>query len=525
MLNGSSTARLIKLIPSRLQLKWAESTTNKSTDIEGVIKFIGEQIDAAERYNRIKGVEKAKSSPAPHKHQKPFSPPPATASQLAVGAKSSPAPQVKSALKQSKTVNFRPSWTVCERPCIFCGQIHWPTSCQKTLAERKIIIHNLRNCVNCFGGKHELKDCTSIRNCNKCGGRHHTALCDKGDVRVSKSTSSASIVAGNSVSTTTACASSFGQLMLKTATVIVSGPDGTESRAILFADDGSHRSWVLKSLSSQLKLKTVAVENISTRVFKKKEASQPEMTKNVEMQVRGTWKGAPKVTLIALESDHIADTGPYVGSEFARSLWIQNEKMADDRFEMAHEEEEPIGILIGMDQMFQIMSNEAAIQSPCGLRAFKTKLGRMIAGPSQETKSKMGNKVIQQLILTSNYPVPQITWAFTASSQSNGKINSNQPIEIPTEKETGTASLQHPQIGASFSDAPTGSSGKTDSKRFKNDELNATNFDLSLFWKLENFANLDGAEAVESEDRFDSFDEKITRLPDGRYHTNPLVNG
>ena len=237
------------------------------------------------------------------------------------------------------------------------------------------------------------------------------------------------------------------------------------------------------------------------------------------MQVRATWKGAPKVTVIALESDHIADTGPYVGSEFARSLWIQNEKMADDRFEMAHEEEEPIGILIGMDQMFQIMSNEAAIQSPCGLRAFKTKLGRMIAGPSQETKSKMGNKVIQQLILTSNYPVPQITSAFTANSQSNRKINSNQPNEIPTEKETGTASLQHPQIGASFSDAPTGSSGKTDSKRFKNDELNATNFDLSLFWKLENFANLDGAEAVESEDRFDSFDEKITRLPDGRYST------
>ncbi len=34
--------------------------------------------------------------------------------------------------------------------------------------------------------------------------------------------------------------------------------------------------------------------------------------------------------------------------------------MADDRFEMAHEEEEPIGILVGMGQMFQMMSNEAA---------------------------------------------------------------------------------------------------------------------------------------------------------------------
>jgi len=50
------------------------------------------------------------------------------------------------------------------------------------------------------------------------------------------------------------------------------------------------------------------------------------MTKAVEMQVRGTWKGAPKITLIVLESDHIVDTGPYIGSEFARGLWIQNEK-------------------------------------------------------------------------------------------------------------------------------------------------------------------------------------------------------
>jgi hypothetical protein len=66
----------------------------------------------------------------------------------------------------------------------------------------------------------------------------------------------------------------------------VSGQNGNETIAILFADDGSHHSWVLKSLSSQLNLKTVAVEKISTRVFKKKEPSKPEMTKNVEMQVR-----------------------------------------------------------------------------------------------------------------------------------------------------------------------------------------------------------------------------------------------
>jgi len=96
---GLLGTQLIKLIRSSLQLEWAKSESNKSIDIEGeIIKFVGEQIDAAERFNRIRGVEMQKSSPAPPKYQKPFSPPPATASQLAVGARPSPEPQVRSAL-------------------------------------------------------------------------------------------------------------------------------------------------------------------------------------------------------------------------------------------------------------------------------------------------------------------------------------------------------------------------------------------------------------------------------------------
>ncbi|KZR98908.1 Uncharacterized protein APZ42_005452, partial [Daphnia magna] len=136
---GLLGTQLIKLIPSSLKLEWAKSESKKSTDIEGVTKFIGDQIDATERFNRIRGVEKEKPSPAP-KQPKPFSPALATASQLAVGAKSNPALQVKPTLK-SKSVKFGPSWMECERPCIFCGQIHWPTRCPKDLVEKKSIIN------------------------------------------------------------------------------------------------------------------------------------------------------------------------------------------------------------------------------------------------------------------------------------------------------------------------------------------------------------------------------------------------
>jgi hypothetical protein len=62
-------------------------------------------------------------------------------------------------------------------------------------------------------------------------------------------------MASNTISATTACASSFEELMLKKAKVVVNRLNGIEIRAILFADDGSNRPWVLKSQSSQLKLK------------------------------------------------------------------------------------------------------------------------------------------------------------------------------------------------------------------------------------------------------------------------------
>ncbi|KZS06622.1 Uncharacterized protein APZ42_029869 [Daphnia magna] len=68
--------------------------------------------------------------------------------------------------------------------------------------------------------------------------------------------------------------------------------NGKETMAILFIDDGSHRSWVTRSISKSLNLKIVAVENIGTRVFKQRKPNPVEQINAVELAVRGTWKGA-----------------------------------------------------------------------------------------------------------------------------------------------------------------------------------------------------------------------------------------
>ncbi|EFX72811.1 hypothetical protein DAPPUDRAFT_253942 [Daphnia pulex] len=94
--------KLIKLVPYKLQEKWSEVETNDSTDIDCVLKFIRDQTEAAERFGRLKVAEKpkqAQSNPQP-KH----APPPATASQLATGARMNSANPVQE--KQADLASF-----------------------------------------------------------------------------------------------------------------------------------------------------------------------------------------------------------------------------------------------------------------------------------------------------------------------------------------------------------------------------------------------------------------------------------
>ncbi|XP_045034376.1 uncharacterized protein LOC123475569 [Daphnia magna] len=211
------------------------------------------------------------------------------------------------------------------------------------------------------------------------------------------------------------------------------------------------------------------------------------------MTVRGTWPGAPTVRIEALEAtDKVGSTGPYQTTEFARKLWLENENLADDRFEREGGDED-VGILVGMDQMFNIMFNEPAITSPCGLRAYSSKLGKVIGG--QETTSKQSQSIVSQLLINSNCSLPQIT------SQPSEIFNSIQSNKSES-RETGNSSLlplpeNSEQI--CFLDS------SKESKRFEMEKLN--------------FANLNDCVAVEKDDQFRSFCEEITRFEDGRYCT------
>ncbi|XP_045023784.1 uncharacterized protein LOC123468396 [Daphnia magna] len=129
-----------------------------------------------------------------------------------------------------------------------------------------------------------------------------------------------------------------------------------------------------------------------------------------------------------------------------------------------------------MDQMFNIMFNEPAITSPCGLRAYSSKLGKVIGGPSHQ---KQHRSKVNQLSPHSHQKF------LTASNQTSRKAGRQ---EIPV-------SFHYQKI------------------------LNKSAFSTQQKKVKENFANLNDCVAVEKDDQFRSFCEEITRFEDGRYCT------
>jgi hypothetical protein len=106
--------------------------------------------------------------------------------------------------------------------------------------------------------------------------------------------------------------------------------------------------------------------------------------------------------------------------------------------------------------------------------------------------------------LNSNHSIPQISSSFFIKTIQKSKSERRETSNSILEKE-GVAGNN-----VNYSETE---------KDKKDNDLKQINFDLSLFWNLENLANLNDCNVVESNDRFDSFDKDITRQLDGRYCT------
>ena len=79
-----------------------------------------------------------------------------------------------------------------QRLCVFCdGSDHKSTGCTKVtdLNERKKIFSSKKLYFNCSGSKHRAFECKSRAQCQTCGAKNHSSLCEKADTLLIASSS------------------------------------------------------------------------------------------------------------------------------------------------------------------------------------------------------------------------------------------------------------------------------------------------------------------------------------------------
>ena len=131
--HGGLGSRILRAIPYKLQTEWSKSATNKVTDIDHVLTFLQEQVEAAERLSRLKPqTPKAQTNGQVAKTPSTTQ---ATASQLNVGVVPKTTPNSKSKTKKGWAAHLQKEegrLPLQERRCFhafFCKEMHWATNC------------------------------------------------------------------------------------------------------------------------------------------------------------------------------------------------------------------------------------------------------------------------------------------------------------------------------------------------------------------------------------------------------------
>ena len=170
--------RLLRKVPEQLQKKWFEDPKNKSTDLDAFIKFLSEQLDALERFSRLKLLDDsqlpAQEAPQQQKKERKFSATDVTSISALVSSSAGPggSPRARGSY-QGQNQSF---------PCPFgCApECHAPTKCPLPVETRRRALISAKACFKCLRPGHRASECTSTRMgpCPRCKGPHHSAVCD-----------------------------------------------------------------------------------------------------------------------------------------------------------------------------------------------------------------------------------------------------------------------------------------------------------------------------------------------------------
>lgn len=176
-------------------------------------------------------------------------------------------------------------------PCAFCSELHFHDKCTQyaTVQARQTRIKQANLCWKCLKADHRTNECTAkVRPCYYCKGTHHSALCFKAANKASNSQTPIPTLAAiqsespdvsyfppdafEDTTSVTAIAHttppptqrSQHHTILPCRTCVISNPEDStrHTKALVFFDTGSHRSYILSDLANRLKLRHLAAPTL-----------------------------------------------------------------------------------------------------------------------------------------------------------------------------------------------------------------------------------------------------------------------
>ena len=262
--------------------------------------------------------------------------------------------------------------------CVFCELTnHRSSDCNKVLnlAQRRDIVKRKKLCFNCTGFGHMASKCRS-RGCRKCGGRHHTSLCDGAAL----DSTSSSIQQPE-----------MGKRALDTSTTlhatVMAMVNGIPARIMI--DSGASSSYICTSLVTRLHLKPVQAE-----------------TRSIE-QMYGTVKRRVQIYKVTVQSMVIKeyslelncingekDILTYLPNPNLKALKKKYSRLSPLHFsdESTEEEKLPVHIILGAADYQRIKTTEPPVLGPnpdVDPGAEFTMLGWTVTGKTMEVDSEV----------------------------------------------------------------------------------------------------------------------------------------
>lgn len=296
-------------------------------------------------------------------------------------------PELKPASGKPQKLKKVSSFAVAKRCCSICdASDHYVANCNQfrgmDVSKRFDKVKQLRLCMNCLSSKHQVAQCTSNFKCRSCSKSHHSLLhrqqvqshsppTQQFDSSVQQQQPSLAPTAQSyGISHSHFQKSSFEQVILATAIVLVRGADGTYHPGRALLDSCSQVNFITDRFSQALK-STRKKQNV--KIYGIGESST-----NIKHTICSTIKSRFTDFELPLDFCVTAHISYQPEPEIDISSWNlpQNITLADENFHKSKH----IDLLIGTEGFFDLLSVGQVKLGPDKPTLQKTLLGWVVSG-------------------------------------------------------------------------------------------------------------------------------------------------